>query len=276
MEFAFLGNAIIFQSHVTTFVPQKDWRNVSDRIKESINLAASPIGIALIPSAKGLLDHTNVRLLTRTAPCHMAALARYYRQEGVVGASSEGIKCILGLSCLGLAKTPTRVKEGGLNQRFTSGSEAARNLNRSIRMLGDSGKRYDAVIMSPLDLIPLSPQAIALYVTPAQALRLVLALAYKEGEAIPTSITGQGSLCAAVAKVVDEGSIVLDIPCVGDRAYGFVQEHEMIVAFPAEKSDELIDGLRSTEDAAQHPFKPFLNWPVILWPEFEPRSSDLD
>jgi uncharacterized protein (DUF169 family) len=213
-------------------VPQKDWRSVSDKIRESINLAASPIGIALIPSAKGLLDYPNVRLLTRTAPCHMAAIARYYRQDGVVGAS--------------------------------------------IEMLGNSGKRYDAVIMSPLDLMPLSPQAIVLYVNPAQALRLVLALAYEKGEAIPTSITGQGSLCAAVAKVVDEGSIVLDIPCVGDRAYGFVQEHEMIVAFPAEKSDELIDGLRSTEDAAQHPFKPFLNWPVILWPEFEPRSSDFD
>lgn len=254
---------------------KKDWRSACSVLKKHINLAASPIGIALFTSAREILAFPSVKLLTKTAPCHMAAIARYYREDGVVGASSEGIVCLLGLSCIGLIKTPARVEDGILNQRFTSGPEAAGRLNDSIKMIGNGGKRYDALIIGPLDLMPTDPQVIAVYVTPAQALRLVIGFAYREGEAITSTITGQGSLCASMAKALDENGVVVDIPCVGDRAYGYVQEHELVVTFPASKIDDLITGLKATESTAGHPFRPFLSWPVILWPEFEPRKSDL-
>lgn len=252
-----------------------DWRSLSHEIKSRTNLAASPIGVSLLPSAKDLFAYPGVRLLKKTVVCHMAAMARYYRQNGVVGASSEGVRCLLGLSCLGLVQTPTRVKDGVLNERFTRGPEASRRLNESIKMLGNEGKRFGAMIIGPLDLLPLEPQVIALYVTPAQALRLTIGFAYVDGDAIVTTITGQGSLCAAIAKSLEEKSIVIDIPCVGDRAYGFVQEHEMLVTFPAEEAGHLAEGLRETEKMASHPFAPFLSWPPIIWPEFEPRIDDL-
>jgi len=257
-------------------VTQNDWRSACAVLKKRVNLAASPVGITLLASARDLLAFPTARLLTKTAPCHMAAIARYYGDEGIVGASAEGISCLLGLSCIGLIKTPARVEEGILNQRFTSGPKAAKGLNDSIRMTGNEGKRYGGIIMGPLDLMPTDPQAITMYVTPAQALRLVIGFAYREGKAIKSTITGQGSLCASIAKTVDENEIVVDIPCVGDRAYGFVQEREMVVTFPAEKTGELIAGLEATETDARHPFKPFLSWPVILWPEFEPRKGDLE
>ncbi len=256
-------------------VTTREWLSLSHEIKSSINLAASPIGVSLLTSAKDLLAYDGVRLLTKTVICQMAAMARYYRQNGVVGASSEGIRCLLGLSCLGLVRTPARVREGALNERFTCGIESSRKLNESIKMLGNEGKRYGAIMVGPLDLLPSEPQVIALYVTPAQALRLTIGFVYGEGEAIDTTITGQGSLCAAIAKSLDEKSIVVDIPCVGDRAYGFVQEQEMLVTFPAEKVGQLVEGLRETKKAASHPFEPFLNWPPIIWPEFEPRDDDL-
>jgi uncharacterized protein (DUF169 family) len=205
----------------------------------------------------------------------MAAIARYYREDGIVGASAESIDCLLSLSCIGLIKTPARVEEGILNQHFTSGPEAARRLNTSIEMAGNKGKRYDGVIIGPLDLMPTDPHVIAMYVTPAQALRLVIGFAYREGEAITGTITGQGSLCASIAKVIDRNEVVVDIPCAGDRAYGFVQEHELVVTYPAGKTQELIAGLEATESIARHPFKLFLNWPVVIWPEFEPRKGDL-
>jgi len=256
-------------------VTQKDWRSACSVLKKRINLAASPVGIALFASARELLAFPSVKLLTKTTPCHMAAIARYYREDGIVGASSESIVCLLGLSCIGLIKTPARVEDGILNQRFASGPEAARRLNDSIKMIGNEGKRYGGLIIGPLDLMPTDPQVMAVYVTPAQALRLVIGFVYKEGEAIMSTITGQGSLCASIAKALDENGVVVDIPCVGDRAYGYVQEHELVVTFPTSKIDDPITGLEATEGAAGHPFRPFLNWPVVLWPEFEPRKSDL-
>jgi uncharacterized protein (DUF169 family) len=70
--------------------------------------------------------------------------------------------------------------------------------------------------------------------------------------------------------------MVIDIPCMGDRTYGLVQEQEMIVAFPAGRTTQICTGLRQTESFAAHPFKPFLHWPVILPPDMEPRGPELE
>ncbi len=255
-------------------MPQNDWRSLARDIRSGINLAASPIGIRLLPNARELISHPDIRLLTKTAVCQMAAMARYNREEGVVAAASEGVRCLLGLSCLGLITTPDRVKGGSLNTRFTADERASRQLNESIRMIGNHGRRYGAIVMGPLDLIPEEPQVVAMYISPAQALRLAIAFAHRNGEAITTTITGQGSLCAAIAKSAEDRRIVFDLPCVGDRAYGLVQEHEMLVTFPADLAHRLVEGLRSTETVARHPFSPFLGWSPIIWPEFDSQAND--
>jgi len=34
--------------------------------------------------------------------------------------------------------------------------------------------------------------------------------------------------------------------------------------------------MRATDAFASHPFRPFLDWPVIFPPEMEPRPSELE
>jgi uncharacterized protein (DUF169 family) len=257
-------------------MPRKDWKALTEELRERVYLPAYPVAIKLLPLARELLDYNEARLLTNTTPCHMAAIARYNREDGTVAASGQGTKCLWGAACLGLCKTPHRLAEGDLNIPYVRDVPAAQKLHESMTMLGNKGKRFEGVIMAPLDLAPFEPDVIAIYLSPARVLRLIIAFAYEKGEPVVTKMTGQASLCSGIARAVDEGGITVDVPCMGDRAYGLVQEFEVLIVFPASRIDELMEGLRNTEPVASYPYKPFLRWAAIFPPNFEPRENDLE
>jgi uncharacterized protein (DUF169 family) len=253
----------------------RSWKDVSELIRKATNMSTSPVSISLMKDAASLLDIPGLTMVSNTALCHMATRARYDRQDGVLGASAPGIKCIWADAALGLIQTPQRLADGELNRDFVRNEAAGKKLQDSMYMLGGSGARYGSVVVSPLDLTPVEPNAIVLYVSPAQALRLIIAFAYDKGETVVTEMTGQASVCCAVAKVVDKGQVVIDLPCIGDRAFGMAGENDIIVAFPPFKADQLVEGLKATERSASYPFKPFMRWPVIFPPEMEPRRPEL-
>ncbi len=239
-------------------------------------MSTNPVAVSLLKDAGSLLDLPSVDVLSNTALCHMIAMARYDREGGISGTSAHGMKCVWADAALGLIRTPGRLADGELNRTFVKDAEAGKRLQDSMFMLGGDGARYGSVVVSPLDMTPVQPSAIILYVSPAQALRLIIAFAYDKGGSVITEMTGQASVCCAIAKVVDRDQVVVDIPCIGDRAFGLAGENDMIVAFPPSKTDQLLEGLRATERSASYPFKPFLRWPVLFPPEMEPRRPELD
>lgn len=254
---------------------EKKWTSICSELRKVLILNSSPIGIKMLREARDLLMFQGIKIMTRTAPCHMAAIARYYGENGVIGASSEGIRCVLGAACIGLIKAPDRVSSGILNIPFVRDALAAENLQKSIKMLGLDSRKYSALMMAPLDIISTDPDVIVIYGTPAQMLRLIIGSAYLNGEAILANMTGQGTLCSSIAKVLTGQKIVIDIPCIGDRTYGLVKDEEMVAAISSSFVSDLIEGLRMTEKSASLPFKPFLSWPVVLTPDFDIRSNEL-
>ncbi len=237
---------------------------------------AVPVGVKLVTAARELNEVPGVRILTSTVPCHMVSVARRERDEPVTGASAQATKCVWGAACLGLIRTPSRLSDGDLNLMFVKDEAAAKRLHQGMCMLGDEGSRYAGVIVGPLDRMPVPPDAVVIYLSPAQALRMIIAFAYAKGEAVECTMTGQASLCSTIARAVKHGKVTLDIPCIGDRSYGLVQEHELVMGFPANRLDELVKGLEATERVARYPYSPFTRWPVIMPPAFEPRFTELD
>jgi len=140
------------------------------------------------------------------------------------------------------------------------------------------GNKIDIEESQALEYLGEDPEtsAIVMYVSPAQALRLIIAFAYEKGEPVITEMTGQASVCCAIAKVVDRGQVVVDLPCIGDRAFGLAGENDVIVAFPPSRTDQLLEGLKETERSASYPFKPFMRWPVLFPPEMEPRRPEVE
>jgi uncharacterized protein (DUF169 family) len=250
-------------------------RSLAAEITKRLGPTAVPVGVKLVTSARELNEHPGARTLTSTVPCHMVSVARRERDEPVTEASSQATKCVWGAACLGLIRTPKRLSDGDLNLPFVKDEGAARELHGGMRMLGDD-RKYAGAIIGPLDRIPVRPDAVVIYLSPAQALRLIIAFAHARGEAVNCTMTGQASLCSAIARAVGDGSVTLDVPCIGDRAYGMVQEHELVMAFPASRLEELVQGLEATDKVASYPYGPFTRWPAIMPPSFEPRFSELD
>jgi uncharacterized protein (DUF169 family) len=257
-------------------MPQRSWKDASDQIRRATNMATSPVAVSLLRDAGGLLDLRTVEMVSNTALCHMIARARHGREEGVLGASAQGMKCVWADAALGLIRTPERLAEGDLNRSFVRDEAAGKRLQDSMFMLGGSETHYGSVVVAPLDLTPVEPSAIVLYVSPAQALRLIIAFAYDKGEPVAAEMTGQASVCCAVAKAVGKGQVVIDIPCIGDRAFGLAGENDVIMAFPPSRLDQLLEGLRATDRSASYPFRPFMRWPVVFPPEMEPRRPELE
>lgn len=257
-------------------MPQKDWKKTAGEIRRHCNLAPSPVAVKMLRQAQDLAAIKGLRQLQATAPCHMAAYSRYYKDEGIVGASSAGMKCVWGAACTGLMRSPDRLSEGELAWRYAKDAEAGKHIQEVMGVLGANEKMFNAMAMAPLEIAPFDPDVVVLYVTPAQALRLIIAYAFESGEEVRSVITGQSSLCSSIAHAYQEKSLVVDLPCVGDRMFGLVQEQEMLVAFHESRAEQLVAGLRSTESFSGHPFKPFLRWQVIFAPDMEPRRTELE
>lgn len=249
----------------------------TSEFRSLLNLGTYPIGIKLFEKASEALAVPGVKVLRSTATCQMAALARHYREDGTTVTTAQGMKCLWGLACLGLIPTPERLARGDLNLPFTKDEKAARNLQDNIFMLGNYGRRFNALLVAPLDLMPVEPDAIVAYMTPGQSLKVLLGYEYREGRVLKgTTLTGQSTVCSAIARVIQGEDLVLDIPCVGDRTWGLVPDQELVVVISPKVFGEVLEGMKATDRFASHPFRPFLNWSVIFPPEMEPRSKELD
>lgn len=250
------------------------WVGLHADLMKELRLRTDPVAVTLLPSAATLVDDNRIKVLRQTAVCQLTALARYYREEGVVGASAEGIKCLWAAGCLGLVHPPTRLVEGDLNLAFTEDQSAARALQDAIFSFGE--KRYSAIVAAPLDLAAFPPDAVVIYCTPGQAQKLLLGLCYEKGEVVRNPITAQVAVCQCIARAIATGEVCLEIPCMGDRSYGLVQDDELVIVLPAKKVAQVVEGMKLSDPFSAYPCRPFLRWSAIFPPEFEPTRRELE
>lgn len=252
------------------------WSALCKELRAETMLRTYPVAVSLVKSNKLLAEMPQIKLLDRTGVCQMVARARYQRQQGVVGASADGIKCLWADACLGLIHSPQRFRDGELNLPFTHDERAAKNLQDTLFSIGNEAKHYSGVVVAPLDLTPLEPDAVVLYATPGQSLKVLMGLAYQNGEVPANHVSGQASLCQCIARTVRTGKVCVDVSCVGDRRYGLVQDDELLITIPADKLDQLVEGMKASDPFASYPFAPYLGFNTLFPPDFEPTRSELD
>lgn len=247
-------------------------QEMSNDLRKYLNLQTYPVGIKLFEDKKDLPGH---ELNRRMNLCQLVAIARYHHRISSI--TRENHVCSIGSSCLGLIKTPERIKNGSASVgAYVKDKEAGKVFQSNVPKLGDKGKKYDGIFVSPLDIMPVEPQVIVMYLSPAQAARMVHAKLYYNGNGIESKICAEAALCSAIAKVIMSGKPIIDLPCAGDRAYGNVQEQELIFAFPP--GEEIIKGLKETHDygVSVHPFKPFVYFTPSMRSGYETTQEDLD
>ncbi|MCE5296883.1 MAG: DUF169 domain-containing protein [Euryarchaeota archaeon] len=252
-----------------------DWKKARNGLVAVLRMRTDPVGVKLLKASE-MAELSDVKVLRTTAVCQMIAMSRYGKEGGIVAASVGGVKCLWATACLGMTRSPERLVRGDLNRAFVRDEMAGKALQDMIFAIGDGSRPYGGILTAPLDLFPGEPDVVVMYLTPGQALKVILALSYDRGEVTENPITGQAAVCQSIARAMISGKVAIEIPCVGDRMYGLVQDDELVVVVPASRTRQILDGMKGTDAFAPYPFTPFLWWPALFPPEFEPTRSELD
>jgi uncharacterized protein (DUF169 family) len=204
--------------------------------------------------------------------CQLVSIARYQGR----GNSSVADKmiCAFGASCLGLIETPEVISSGKAALGVYTGNEtAAKNFMANVFKIGDTGKQYDGVMVKPLAEVGEGdePQAVLLYVNPAQAMRLIHSCAYATGDKITADTVAEGAMCSCVGFAIANQKPTVGFPCAGDRIFGGTQNHEMVFAAPYRMvMEELADHLEKTAAGgfSVFPVPPNMHWTPSMPPTY--------
>lgn len=177
--------------------------------------------------------------------CQQIAFSRYYGWSTL--SSKENSYCVLGASCSGLIKTPSRVLEGEVNcSVYQKDIESAKKMQKKMpRIPYGTLQLLTYPITRPIENI--TPDLIVMYVNSAQTMRFIQAFLYKDGGEFIFKSSGDAGVCSrGVAEVYNTGKPTIEIPCLGDRRFAMAQDFEIIVSFPFSYINELIEGLEAT------------------------------
>jgi len=186
--------------------------------------------------------------------CQGFTLARRYGMS--IAMLKEDMWCPEPVIGLGLAEPPQYFLEG--HNRYPGGVEsleAGANWAREFPRL-EAGK-YVGVVAAPLSTANFKPDVVVIYCNSAQLLRLLLAIAYKDGRDVTSKLSGHAACVYAIAPAMQTGNCYVSIPCRGDRNRAGAQDDEVIFTILWARLDDLVLGLRK-EGTGSVPITPMM------------------
>lgn len=158
----------------------------------------------------------------------------------------DDIVCALAIIALGLGEPPESWWDGDLYlQWYTEDKNVARKIAKSMPRI--PAKRYVGLVTAPLEICHFQPDMVLVYGTPQQGLMLMHAEISREGPLFPASLWTYGLCADALAAAHETGRCRLAIPCGGDMRYGHASEHEVAIAIPAARFEEIAERLEFLE-----------------------------
>ena len=174
--------------------------------------------------------------------CQLIAERRYY--GGTRVAVAEDLDCCYAVPrMLGFAELPEKSEERYVGWQFTT-KEAAKKTIDSIPAfeLGE----YNAVLLSPWESCPVSPDVVILFGNAAQMLVVINAYLYNKGGTLSFT-AGVGFACGlAIVSPMKEGKPNLILPGNGTRMMALPSETDLICGIPGESLQEILDGMEFT------------------------------
>lgn len=244
------------------------WFQLGKKLRTFINPATFPVAVKLLEEESQI--PTGVRrplrdLRVRMAPCQGSAMARRYGWTVAFG--REDVGCAIAAHTYGWERLAD--ERGAIDFHtwinYASDEKAAKEMVARYRCL-EMGENL-AVIYSPLERTKIEPDVILIYVNPAQMMRLIHGFTHKDGKPIESSFSGRAASCTdgIIAAFLDNTAKVV-VPGNGDRVWGTCQDHEMVMAIPAAKLAELVDGLVKTHDKG-------IRYPIPTYMRYSPEVA---
>lgn len=239
------------------------WFELGKALREFINPDTFPVAVKLLGDASQIpasikrpLRDLNVPM----APCQGSAMARRYGWTVAFG--PEDVGCAIAAHTYGWERVKN---EAGAIEFFTRmnyvhDQEAGREALAGFRQL-DLGDKL-AVVYSPLERTKVEPDVVLIYTNAAQMMRLIHGATYRTGRPIQSSFSGRASSCTegVIGAYLDNAPKVV-VPGNGDRVWATCQDHEMVMAVPAGRLDEVVEGVRKThQKGIRYPIPSYIRY----------------
>jgi uncharacterized protein (DUF169 family) len=180
--------------------------------------------------------------------CQMVSLAR--KEGRIFYATVDNHECMGGAWALGLRELTESLRTGDFYFRlgkFESAPACKRTIDRIPHL--ESGKTY-ATIYAPLEKAPFVPQVILIVGPPRAMLKLAQATLYRLGGRVASEFSGIQSVCSdATAQTFLSGKPNYSLGCDGSRKFSGIEDHEMVMGFPAEILPEMVSGVSTVTQA---------------------------
>lgn len=219
-----------------------DWKKYVQDLNTYIRPNSFPIGIKLAKQVKDLPPGGRKRNF-KINVCQLGAFARLY--GWYVYGEPEDMDCVLGACTCGLIATPERVTKGVLGDKvYQKDLQAAAEMQKALPKLDPI---YKAVACYALGQVDMEPDVIMVYVDSAQAMRLTQAALWNKGGSLTCPSVGDAGMCGiGIAHVMKTKGVAREVPCLGDRRFAAVRDHEIIFSWHRDRAEEIIEGLEGT------------------------------
>lgn len=218
-------------------------RSYAERINEQIRPTSFPFAVKLLEEEKDIPEgaqRPKRDFGTCLSVCQGFSLSRKYGMS--IAMLKEDMWCPEPVIGYGLAEPPTYFLSG--HNRYPEGVEslqAGANWARMFPRLRYG--KYVGVVSAPLMTANFEPDLVIVYCNSAQLLRLLLAIAYKNGSDVKSRLSGHAACVYAVVPSMQTGKSHVAVPCRGDRCRAGTQDDEMIFTVPRKSIDDLVLGL---------------------------------
>jgi len=250
-----------------------NWKEASDILLRYLRVKTQPLSIKFIKSSteipEGVMRPSKMGI--KMALCQINTIAR--RWNIGVAVTPEEINCAAALLAFGWGDLGDLNREEELiDFMVTAGyivdhDKARSTLKTQSFFSGEENFPSKGLVVAPMDAgVVENPDVILIYGNPAQIARLVQSMIFVEGGVIESRAhLGLSCVSEMIEPIVSKKAIYV-VPGRGERQLGMAADDEMAFALPAAKFQDLLTGLRETDEkGTKYPIQPFLF--------FEPRFN---
>ena len=214
-----------------------NYQEISNIIKESLNLKTSPVSVKLFEKEKDaeeIFEKTNKTI-------HCQAIITASKGKSFYGTIAE-IGCPIGAGILGLKKLPEKILNGSQFDKMnvTSSQEIGKALIDSVA----KNNTIEAIAYMPLEDSKIEPDVVVVIAKPRQIFDLIRANTYQEGKRMDNSVGGTQSLCGdIVVNSIQTNDPHISFGCIGSHMATELSEDQVIIGIPISKLEEIANSL---------------------------------
>jgi uncharacterized protein (DUF169 family) len=201
--------------------------------------------------------------------CQGISMARRYGWSVAMGA--EDLICPIAQVAFGFKQPIPFYEEGNLAAGMYVETCAQGKLTEQ-EVPKFTADEAGTVVVAPLARCNFEPETLLFYGNSAQVMRAVTAALWKTGGSLTATSSGRADCADIVIRTAKEGKPQFILPCLGDRIFGQVQDHEMAFTTPWRLLPDLLEGLEGThKGGVRYPIPNFLRYT----PQFPPTYQEL-